>query len=92
MISWGIITICTAAVFNFQGLLAIRFFLGVAEADFFSWVSIWSNGETRCVADFSSVVMYLCYWYKPSERATRLAIFAGSVAVAGAFSGLLASG
>lgn len=36
--------------------------------------------------------MYLCYWYKPSERATRLAIFAGSVAVAGAFSGLLASG
>ena len=35
MISWGIITICTAAVFNFQGLLAIRFFLGVAEADFF---------------------------------------------------------
>lgn len=36
--------------------------------------------------------MYLCYWYKPSERATRLAIFAGSVAVAGAFSGLLATG
>jgi MFS family permease len=35
MISWGIITICTAAVFNFQGLLAIRFFLGVAEAGFF---------------------------------------------------------
>jgi MFS family permease len=36
--------------------------------------------------------MYLCYWYKPSERATRLAIFASSVAVAGAFSGLLATG
>jgi len=75
MISWGIITICTAAVFNFEGLLAIRFFLGIAEAGF-----------------FPGVVMYLCYWYKPSERATRLAIFAGSVAVAGAFSGLLASG
>lgn len=41
---------------------------------------------------FPGVVMYLCYWYKPSERATRLAIFAGSVAVAGAFSGLLATG
>jgi MFS family permease len=75
MISWGIITICTAAVFNFEGLLAIRFFLGIAEAGF-----------------FPGVVMYLCYWYKPSERATRLAIFAGSVAVAGAFSGLIASG
>lgn len=75
MISWGIITVCTAAVFNFSGLLAIRFFLGVAEAGF-----------------FPGVIMYLCYWYKPSERATRMAIFAGSVAVAGAFSGLLASG
>jgi MFS family permease len=75
MISWGIITICTAAVSSFGGLLAIRFFLGVAEAGF-----------------FPGVVMYLCYWYKPSERATRLAIFAGSVAVAGAFSGLLATG
>lgn len=75
MISWGIITICTAAVSSFGGLLAVRFFLGVAEAGF-----------------FPGVVMYLCYWYKPSERATRLAIFAGSVAVAGAFSGLLATG
>jgi MFS family permease len=75
MISWGIVTICTAAVSSFRGLLAVRFFLGVAEAGF-----------------FPGVVMYLCYWYKPSERATRLAIFAGSVAVAGAFSGLLATG
>ncbi|KAF2028220.1 MFS transporter-like protein [Setomelanomma holmii] len=75
MISWGIITICTSAVSTFGGLLAVRFFLGVAEAGF-----------------FPGVVMYLCYWYKPSERATRLAIFAGSVAVAGAFSGLLATG
>lgn len=40
----------------------------------------------------SSVIMYLCFWYKPSERATRMAIFASSVAVAGAFSGLLATG
>jgi MFS family permease len=36
--------------------------------------------------------MYLCFWYKPAERATRMAIFAGSIAVAGAFSGILASG
>jgi MFS family permease len=75
MISWGIITICTAAVSSFEGLLAIRFFLGVAEAGF-----------------FPGVISMLCYWYKPSERATRMAIFAGSVAVAGAFSGLLATG
>lgn len=41
---------------------------------------------------YPGVIMYLCFWYKPNERATRMAIFAGSVAVAGAFSGLLASG
>jgi hypothetical protein len=35
MISWGAVTICCAAVFNFEGLLAIRFFLGIAEAGFF---------------------------------------------------------
>lgn len=38
MISWGIITICTAAVSSFGGLLAVRFFLGVAEAGFFPGV------------------------------------------------------
>lgn len=93
MISWGVITICTSAVSSFEGLLAVRFFLGVAEAGFFP-------GVCHRLLDFAicrkltrqQVVMYLCYWYKPSERATRLAIFAGSVAVAGAFSGLLATG
>jgi len=37
-------------------------------------------------------MMYLCFWYKPEERATRMAIFASSVAVAGAFGGILATG
>ena len=36
-------------------------------------------------------MMYLCFWYKPEERATRMAIFASSIAVAGAFGGLLAT-
>lgn len=44
-------------------------------------------------AGFSSgVMMHLCYWYKPEERATRMAIFASSVALACSFGGLLASG
>ncbi|KIV96814.1 hypothetical protein PV10_00630 [Exophiala mesophila] len=75
MISWGIVTLCTAAVSTYAGLLVARFFLGLAEAGF-----------------YPGVIMYLCFWYKPNERATRMAIFAGSVAVAGAFSGLLATG
>ncbi|GJN89408.1 hypothetical protein Rhopal_002388-T1 [Rhodotorula paludigena] len=35
---------------------------------------------------------YLTYWYKTDERATRMSIFAASVAVAGAFGGLIATG
>ncbi|KAH7142154.1 major facilitator superfamily transporter [Dactylonectria macrodidyma] len=75
MVTWGIITICTAAVTTYEGLLVVRIFLGLAEAGF-----------------FPGVMMYLCFWYKPEERATRMAIFASSVAVAGAFGGLLATG
>lgn len=75
MVTWGIITMCTAAVTTYGGLLAVRVFLGLAEAGF-----------------FPGVMMYLCFWYKPEERATRMAIFASSIAVAGAFSGLLATG
>ncbi|KAJ3528341.1 hypothetical protein NM208_g10242 [Fusarium decemcellulare] len=75
MVSWGIVTICTAAVSTYAGLLIVRIFLGLAEAGF-----------------FPGVMMYLCFWYKPEERATRMAIFASSVAVAGAFGGLLATG
>merc|ERR1712000_30629 len=74
MVSWGIITVCTAAVTTYGGLLAVRIFLGLAEAGF-----------------FPGVMMYLCFWYKPEERATRMAIFASSIAVAGAFGGLLAT-
>lgn len=36
--------------------------------------------------------MYLTFFYKPSERATRMAIFSASVAVSGAFGGLIATG
>ncbi|KAI6783400.1 MFS transporter prlL [Emericellopsis cladophorae] len=74
MVSWGIITICTAAVSTYGGLLTVRLLLGLAEAGF-----------------FPGIMMYLCFWYKPEERATRMAIFASSIAVAGAFGGLLAT-
>lgn len=35
MVSWGIVTICTAAVSTYGGLLAVRIMLGLAEAGFF---------------------------------------------------------
>jgi MFS family permease len=35
MIAWGTISICTAAVQSYTGLLLVRFFLGFVEAAFF---------------------------------------------------------
>ncbi len=36
MIIWGIISACTAATQNFAGIVLCRFFVGFAEAPFFS--------------------------------------------------------
>lgn len=35
MIVWGVISAATAAVQNFSGLIAVRFFLGFVEAAYF---------------------------------------------------------
>ena len=35
MIVWGVISAATASCHNFEGLLAIRFFLGFVEAAYF---------------------------------------------------------
>ncbi|GAA5836050.1 hypothetical protein JCM5353_003494 [Sporobolomyces roseus] len=75
MVSWGIVTVCTAAVSSYTGLIVCRVFLGIAEAGF-----------------FPGIIYYLCFWYKADERATRMAIFSASVAVSGAFGGLIATG
>lgn len=34
VISWGIVMTCTGTVQNFSGLVAVRFFLGLAEYAF----------------------------------------------------------
>ncbi|EPQ25704.1 uncharacterized protein PFL1_06698 [Pseudozyma flocculosa PF-1] len=40
---------------------------------------------------YPGCIFYLTFWYRPEERGQRMAIFAASVAVSGAFSGLLAT-
>jgi MFS family permease len=35
MCAWGVVSTCTAAVHNYQGLIALRFVLGFVEAPFF---------------------------------------------------------
>ncbi|KAJ9075766.1 hypothetical protein DSO57_1032570 [Entomophthora muscae] len=45
MVSWGVVTVCMACVSDFDGMLAARFFLGVAEAGLFPglifYLSFW---------------------------------------------------
>jgi len=53
MVSWGIVTICTAAVSSYEGLIICRVFLGVAEAGFFVSGSVHIS---RAKADSSSQV------------------------------------
>lgn len=38
MITWGVISMCQGATQNFEGLMACRFFLGLAEAGFYPGV------------------------------------------------------
>jgi MFS family permease len=35
MLTWGIVSMCQGATQNYAGILACRFFLGVAEAGFY---------------------------------------------------------
>ncbi|XHF99884.1 hypothetical protein AWENTII_003369 [Aspergillus wentii] len=49
MITWGIISMCQGATTNYAGILATRFFLGLAEAGFYPGVlfhlSFWYNPD-----------------------------------------------
>lgn len=86
MVSWGIVTCCTAAVTTYEGLIACRVFLGIAEAGFLyvkpSLPFCPVFGVTLLIIS-PGCLMYLCFWYPPSVRATRMAFFSASITVAG---------
>ncbi len=80
-----------AIVKNYRGLLATRFFLGLAEAGIFP-------GSTQTLAPTTgnsltpATGFYLIsFWYKREESQKRFTIYWCSVLVASAFGGLLAS-
>ena len=81
-------TVCTAAVSSYTGLIICRIFLGLAESGFL-YVFFVENDAKRStdaslfVFDSPGIIYYLCFWYKSDERATRMAIFSASVAVSG---------
>ncbi|KAE9579220.1 hypothetical protein CGMCC3_g4650 [Colletotrichum fructicola] len=41
---------------------------------------------------FVGMIFYMSFWYRPEERAFRIAIFLGSATLAGAFGGVIAYG
>ncbi|GAA5902321.1 uncharacterized protein JCM6883_001368 [Sporobolomyces salmoneus] len=62
MVSWGIVTVCTAAVSSYTGLIICRIFLGIAEAGFFPgmiyYLCFWYKANERAtrMAIFSASV------------------------------------
>ena len=88
---WSCISAATAGTHNFSGLVAVRFFLGIAEAPFFPGafylLSCWSVSGTW-KHDFRANALR----YTKKELALRTAILYSGLVLATAFSGLLAAG
>ena len=67
MVSWGIVTCCTAAVTTYQGLIAVRIFLGKLLSDpaFYPAISLliehcFIAGITEA-GFFPAVIYLLCF-------------------------------
>ncbi|KAH6657242.1 major facilitator superfamily domain-containing protein [Truncatella angustata] len=76
MVAWGTVMTLMGIVRSYRGLLAARFFLGVAEAGLYPGCAYY----------------VLTMWYCRHEIQLRQAMFFSAASVAGAFSGLLAFG
>ncbi|EJF62070.1 MFS transporter [Dichomitus squalens LYAD-421 SS1] len=75
MFCWGAMTMLLAAVKNFSGLVAVRFFLGAFESGL-----------------FPGLVYVITFWYRPEERAVRIALIVACSSLGGAFGGAIAFG
>ncbi|KAI1858514.1 uncharacterized protein JN550_012561 [Neoarthrinium moseri] len=74
MVAWGTVMTLMGIVRNYEGLLAARFFLGIAEAGLYPGCAYY----------------VLTMWYCRHEIQLRQAMFFSAASIAGAFSGLLA--
>ena len=84
---------CMGLVHNYSGMMACRFFLGLAEAGLFPGVGILQPQNIGpMLTSGEKVNYYLSCWYKRSEFGIRAAIFFSAAALAGSFGGLLAAG
>ena len=81
-----------ATVTNYSGLLATRFFLGLAEAGIFPG-SMCFVGYIRLSTLTNRITGFylISFWYKREEAQPRFTVYWCSVLTANAFGGLLAS-
>jgi MFS family permease len=91
MFVFGCITIAQGFVKSYSGLLATRFFLGLAEASVFPGCFL-PHCHVRLHLSFQryTILSFSIRWYKRSEAQKRFTFFFGSTSLAGAFGGLLA--
>jgi hypothetical protein len=66
MFIWGILSFSMTAVVNREGLIALRFFQGVVQSGY-AFI-------TKCVRIFSSILVYILYFYTREEVARRIAL------------------
>ncbi len=93
MFIFGSMTLLSAAVKNFSGMMATRWILGECSLD----PSDGRHAHVHCIGMaesgfFPLVIYYLTTFYRRGELARRLAIFYAASNIANAFSGLLAFG
>jgi hypothetical protein len=93
-VAWGSLCIVMMFVKTGSELLAVRFFLGCAEAGFvpgvFLYLTYWYYTTPL---PFNYILLIVCVLrYLPQERAQQLAMFISSNAMAGLVGGLLAYG
>lgn len=79
---------CTGIGFThtFSELAVLRFFLGAAEAGVFPGRLLLYLIEISMLTG-EGMIFYFTFWYKPSERAIRIAFFMCSATLSGAFGG-----
>lgn len=93
MTTFGLCTVLVVAVFNFSGLFAIRWFLGMAESAFFPLVIYYLTTYVFTQRkECKHILTYQHRFYRRGELARRLGIFYAAQSIASAFSGLLAFG
>lgn len=95
---WSGVSAATCGVKNYQGLVAVRFMLGIVEAPLFPGVSPnlplkgHSPFNLTSLTSLSQAIYIMSCWYTRREMALRVALLYTGLTMAQATSGLIAAG